>query len=262
MTSARATIGVLGGMGPEATILFMQKMLDAVPAGDDSDHVPLIVHNNTQVPSRIRALIEGDGEDPGPVLAEMARSLEAAGAEALAMPCNTAHRYARVIADAVSILFLDMVQLAVRKALDLTARGARIGVLGSPALKAAGVFQRPLADVGLSPVYGRDDDERLALIRNVKKNGVSQDAADALQDAADHLASRDADVIMVCCTEFSLMADRLHTDVPLFDTLDVLVDSCVAFSTGQLPSSGAARGSGAASLPTTTDHQGKENLQC
>ena len=262
MTTERAVIGVLGGMGPQATILFMQKMLDAVPADDDVHHVPLIVHNNTQVPSRIRALIEGDGEDPGPVLAEMARSLEAAGAEALAMPCNTAHCYARVIADSVPILFLDMVQLAARKALSLSVRGARIGVLGSPALKATGVFERPLADVGLSPVYGKDEDARLAIIRNVKKNGVSREAAAALQGAADHLTGLGADVIMVCCTEFSLMADRLHTNVPLFDTLDVLVDSCVAFSSGQLPSNEAARGSSAASLPTKTDHQGKEHLQC
>ncbi len=85
------TVGILGGMGPEATVLLMQKVIAAVPARDDSDHVPLIVDQNSQVPSRIRRLIEGVGEDPAPVLAAMARRLEAAGAEALAMPCNTAH---------------------------------------------------------------------------------------------------------------------------------------------------------------------------
>ena len=262
MTSANATIGVLGGMGPEATILFMQKMLDAVPAQDDCDHVPLIVHNNTQVPSRIGALIEGSGADPGPVLAEMAKSLEAMGAKALAMPCNTAHRYAGAIAGAVSIPFLCMVQLAAGKALELTAAGARVGVLGSPALPAAGVFDGPLTDAGLTPVYGEDTEAHLEIIRAIKKNGVSTKTAVGLQRASDHLVDLGADVIMVCCTEFSLLADRLRTEVPLFDTIDSLVETCVAFSTGKPPFSGVARRSSAASVPLQTDQLGKETLQC
>ena len=82
-------VGILGGMGPQATILIMQKLIACVSAEDDSDHIPLIVDQNPQVPSRIAHLIEGMGADPGPVLAGMARRLVAAGAEALAMPCNT-----------------------------------------------------------------------------------------------------------------------------------------------------------------------------
>ncbi|MFX3680744.1 amino acid racemase [Oceaniradius stylonematis] len=262
MTSRKATIGVLGGMGPEATILFMQKMLDAVPANDDCDHVPLIVHNNTQVPSRIRALIEDGGEAPGPVLAAMAKDLEGAGADALAMPCNTAHHYAPVIAEAVSIPFLDMVRLASGKALEQTAPGARIGVLGSPALQATRVFEGPFAQVGLTPIYGNDADARLDIIRSVKKRGVTPDAIGALQVSADRLVERGADVLMVCCTEFSLIADRLRNKAMLFDTLQVLVDACVAFSTGDSQSSEAARGSSAASVPPKSDHLGKENLPC
>ena len=71
------TVGILGGMGPEATILLMQKCLDAIDAKDDADHIPLIVHQNPQVPSRIAALIEGTGDDPAPVLKAMANDLKA-----------------------------------------------------------------------------------------------------------------------------------------------------------------------------------------
>ncbi len=105
-------IGILGGMGPEATVLLMSRIIARTPAADDSDHVPLLVDNNTQVPSRIKALIEKTGEDPGPVLTDMARRLEAAGVAALAMPCNTAHHYASRIRAAVSIPFLDMIELS------------------------------------------------------------------------------------------------------------------------------------------------------
>ena len=104
-------VGILGGMGPEATILLMQKVLDAVPARDDADHVPLIVHQNPQVPSRIAALIEGTGRDPMPVLMSMAQDLERAGAQALAMPCNTAHHYALAVTNATTLPFLNMISL-------------------------------------------------------------------------------------------------------------------------------------------------------
>ena len=262
MTPAKATIGVLGGMGPEATILFMQKMVAAVQADDDADHVPLIVHNNTQVPSRIKMLINGDGADPAPVLAEMARGLEQAGAEALAMPCNTAHVCAPVIVGAVSVPFLDMVELAAGKARDMAGSGARVGLLGSPALEQTGVFRQPLQRAGLTPVHGADGERRLEVIRSVKMRGVSPPAIEALQASADHLAERGADVVMVCCTEFSLMAPDLRTDRPLFDTLDALVAACVAYAAGHSPSDEAARGSNAASEQTKTDRQGKEQLQC
>ncbi len=137
------TVGILGGMGPEATILLMQKVLAAVPARDDADHVPLLVHQNPQVPSRIKALIEGGGDDPGPTLAKMARDLQSAGARALAMPCNTAHHYAPAIRAATDLPFLDMLDLTAAHLARMGAR--RVGMLASPATRIAGVFGAPFA---------------------------------------------------------------------------------------------------------------------
>src|SRR6056297_3976908 len=162
------TVGILGGMGPEATILLMQKVMAAVPARDDADHVPLLVHQNPQVPSRIKALIEGTGEDPAPTLARMARDLAAGGAQALAMPCNTAHHYAPAVRAATDLPFLDMLDLT---AAHLAARGARrVGMLASPATRRAGVFDAPLAAAGLEAVHPGDGGAGLlAIIRAVKR---------------------------------------------------------------------------------------------
>ncbi len=126
------TVGIIGGMGPEATILLMQKCLDATDAKDDADHIPLIVHQNPQVPSRIAALIEGTDDDPAPVLRSMAIDLERAGAQALAMPCNTAHHYASAAAGE-SLPFLHMIDLTADKLKNLGAN--RIGMLASPATR-------------------------------------------------------------------------------------------------------------------------------
>ncbi len=164
-------IGILGGMGPEATLLIMRKLLDAVDAQDDADHIPLIVDQNPQVPSRIAHLIEGTGPDPAPVLAEMAARLEAAGATALGLPCNTAHHYADAIRAAISIPFLDMVQLSARHAASQAAAGARIGVLASPAVRRARLFEPALSAQGLAAAYPSDEDALLAAIRSIKAKG-------------------------------------------------------------------------------------------
>ena len=226
------TVGILGGMGPEATVLLMQKVIAAVPARDDADHVPLIVDQNSQVPSRIKWLIEGTGKDPAPVLASMARRLEGAGAEALAMPCNTAHHFADAIRGAAAVPLLDMVALSVAKAKAIAGEGARVGILASPAVRRVGLFDGPMAAAGLIPLYATDEDATLAAIRDIKANGPTEAARAALGAASQELLSCGARVQMVACTEFSLIADAVADGVTAFDTLDALVAEIVAFSRG------------------------------
>ena len=214
------TVGILGGMGPEATILLMQKVMDAVPARDDSDHIPLIVHQNPGVPSRIAHLIEGTGESPAPVLKAMATELQAAGAEALAMPCNTAHAYKDVFAD-IGLPFLDMIELTAAQ-LD-----GRVGMLASPGVRRAGVFDAAFAARAITPVW-REEEALLALIREVK---AGRGEAGALARIARVLA-RDCDMLLVACTELSLFTDAL-SGLAWIDSLDCLVDGIVGFAQGQ-----------------------------
>lgn len=209
------TVGILGGMGPQATILLMQKVLDAVPARDDADHVPLIVHQNPAVPSRIAALIEGTGPSPLPALQAMARDLQAAGADALAMPCNTAHAYADGIRAACTLPFLDMLS---ETAKALEGKG-RIGILASPATRLTGIFDSYLRQPYVAP---EDDGPVLEMIRAVKGGASATDIAPALTRAARQLLPR-ADHILIACTELSLAAPLLPDDVAWTDSLDCLV---------------------------------------
>ncbi|MFU8778210.1 MAG: aspartate/glutamate racemase family protein [Roseovarius sp.] len=224
------TVGILGGMGPEATILLMQKLLAAVPARDDSDHIPLIVHQNPQVPSRIKALIEGTGEDPGPVLARMARDLHAAGAQGLAMPCNTAHHYAPAVVEATPLPFLNMLELTAEA---LATQGARrIGMLASPATRLAGVFATPFATHGLTPIFLSDDSNLLAIIRAVKAGAALKALKPRLAQEAGALLAQGADHLLVACTELSLMTDALPAATPHTDSLDCLTQAIAEFAKG------------------------------
>lgn len=218
----------MGGMGPEATILMQQRLLDAVPAQDDSDHIPLLIDMNPQVPSRIAHLIEGTGGDPAPVLADMARRLEMAGAQALAMPCNTAHSYAASITAAVDIPLLNMVTLSADRA-----GPGKVGLLASPATRITGVFDTALAKVGATPVWLPDDAALLHAIRIIKSNGATVEARNILRAASEELLASGAETQLVGCSEFSLIAEAASADARVIDTLDVLVDAVVAFATSK-----------------------------
>ena len=228
-------LGVLGGMGPEATILLMRRILEATPARDDADHIPLIVDNNTQVPSRIAHLIEGTGEDPTPVLQAMARRLETAGAQALLMPCNTAHSYLGAVAPATSLPFLDMTALTAAE-LSASAPAGPIGILASPAVEITGVFRRAFAAEGREVIYPEDRDAMLAAIRAVKA-GREAEAEPALRAALVELAGRGAAGAAIGCSEFSLLTRRLEAGAPLalLDSLDALVRAAVRFAMAPEP---------------------------
>lgn len=229
-------VGVLGGMGPAATVLLMQRLIAAVPAADDADHLPLIVDQNPQVPSRLRRLIDGTGEDPAPVLAAMAQRLHGAGAEALAMPCNTAHHYAPAIRAAVPIPLLDMVALSVARALALAGADGKVGMLASPAVRQIGLFDAAFDAVGLTPVYAANDAAMLSIIRRIKAGGPDEISRAGLRAESSDLLAQGARVQMIACTEFSLIAEAADPQAHVFDTLDCLVQAIVAFASADHPS--------------------------
>lgn len=214
------TVGILGGMGPEATVLLLQRLLQAVEARDDADHIPLIVHQNPAVPSRIRRLVEGTGEDPCPVLARMAQDLAAAGAEALAMPCNTAHAYAPQIIAATPLPFLDM-----RAATVAALPKGPVAMLASPALRITGALDAQFAEAGITPVWPEDEAPVLALIRRVKAGDTGPEAHQAMAAMAGAAEGH----VLVACTELSLLTGAL--DGSFTDSLDCLVSAIRHFAT-------------------------------
>lgn len=223
-------VGILGGMGPEATVDLMRRVVAATPAEDDIDHIHLIIDNNPQVPSRIAALIEGTGESPLSTLQTMARRLETAGAQLLAMPCNTAHHYLPGIRQAVDIPCLDMVVLCALHLRDL--RASRVGLLASTAVLTLGLYEHALASLGITVVVPAEQERLMAVIRAVKRGDQSAAVRSAFAQIASQLADGGVDRLVLACTELSVLADSLAVDTPVVDALDVLVTEIVAFARG------------------------------
>ncbi len=223
-------IGGLGGMGPEATILLQRKLLAAVKADDDSGHIPLLIDMNPQVPSRIEHLVHGRGPSPAPVLVDMAVGLQKAGAEALVMPCNTAHYYVSDITAAVSIPLLNMVEMSIEIMAHAAPQGANIGMLASPAVQKSGLFDKALVQKGLKALWPESGAKMLQAIQSIKKNGRNKEARESLFKASSGLARQGAHFQFVACSEFSLIADSTAQDAEVLDTLDILVEAIKAFS--------------------------------
>ena len=233
-------VGIIGGMGPEATLDLMRRVLVKTPAQDDQDHIHLIVESNPKIPSRIAHLIEKTGADPTPELVRIARNLERAGAEALAIPCNTAHAYAPSIRRAVGIPLLDMVQLTVDQIASSPSpsahiasspagaqRVARVGLLASSAVLATELYAKAFADHGIAVVHPARQDDVMALIRAVKRGETGLDIQAALGRTALDLANH-VDVLLVGCSELSVISAGITA--PFVDSLDVQAQAIVNFA--------------------------------
>lgn len=214
-------------MGPEATLDLMRRVLAKTPARDDQDHIHLIVESNPKIPSRIAHLIEGTGADPTPELIRIAANLQRAGAEALAIPCNTAHAYAHSIRRAVSIPLLDMVQLTVDQIAG-SRHIARVGLLASTATLATELYTKAFASYGIAVVHPEAQEEVMSLIKAVKRGETGLQTQVALGRIALDLA-RQADVLLIGCSELSVIAAGVT--VPFVDSLDVQAQAIVNFAT-------------------------------
>lgn len=235
MGSGDVIVGILGGMGPEATIDLLRRVVAMTPASDDQDHIRMLVDHNPKVPSRIKALIEKTGESPAPALIGMAQQLERAGASVLALPCNTAHAYAGEIQTSVGIPLLDMIALTADRISRLEPKCRVVGMLASTAVRIVGLYERALGPFGISTVYPKDQDAVMDIIKAVKRGDRGSMQHPALQRAAADLHEQGAGMLLIACTELSVLAGSLAefadcTDCRLhvLDALDVLAETIVA----------------------------------
>lgn len=213
------TLGVLGGMGPAATTAFTARVQALTPAARDEDHIRLLVDLNPHVPNR-----HTQPEAAGRTLGEMAARLRDMGAEALAMPCNTAHAHA----DAIRASGLPLIDMIAETAAAATATGAqRIGVLATPGGEA--LYATALAARGLEIVRleGADREAVMTAIFAVKAGDVGEPRRAEMRRLAAALTGAGAGAVIAGCTEVPLLLGPEDVSVPLVDSAEVLAAACV-----------------------------------
>jgi aspartate racemase len=229
MSGEEKTVGILGGMGPEATIDLMRRVVEATPARDDIDHIRMLVDNNPKVPSRIAALIDGTGESPAPHIIEMARGLERQGADFLVIACNTAHHYHADVAAAVNVPVLNVVELAVSHIVQQQPAVERVGLLASTALQLVHLYEPAVSRHDIELIYPEPQHQQavMDLIRAVKAGHPTPDQIQGYNEAAARLLADGAECLLIACTELSVVADQLHVVSPVYDTAQLLADEVI-----------------------------------
>lgn len=220
--------GILGGMGPEATVDLMMRIIEHTPAMDDFDHIRCIVDNNPKVPSRIKAIIEGNGENPGPCIADMAKRLEVWGADFLVIPCNTAHYYYQYTTDAVEIPVIHLIDLVVEKVVLEYPAIKNVGILASTTMLMTKLYETRFRAKGIEVAYPEKpmQDRLFAIIQRIKAGDAGASVRADFAEICRHVTEKSAEVFILGCTELGVISGNLPPNY--IDATDVLAREIVA----------------------------------
>lgn len=229
-------LGVLGGMGPLATVEFLRKLIEHTPAEIDQDHIPCISYSIPQIPCRVAAILE-HGPSPLPALIEGIKTLEAAGVRAIAIPCVTAHHWFEQMAASTRLPFLHIAEATIKVLAADDKAGGRVGILATQATLTAGHFQRALSDAGyrsLTPDEVVMQELVLPAIAKVKI-GKKQEAFQLTRKALAALRAQGAERVVLACTELPIALDGAEPQFNegCIDTVDALARECVDWASRQ-----------------------------
>jgi len=222
----KKTLGIIGGMGPAATCDLMEEIISLTAAEKDQDHIHVIADVNTNIPDRTAAILHG-GDDPSPEMIRSAKRLEAAGAEILLLPCNTAHFFYDRVAAAVQIPLLHMPRLTAAALREAGVKKA--AVLATDGTVRSGVYETALRAEGLEPVYpdAADEDVLMRLIYDGVKGRKSPLSAFPVTDVLARLRARGAERFVLGCTELPIAFRELGLREDCVDPTRILAFAAV-----------------------------------
>jgi aspartate racemase len=241
--SAGLAIGVLGGMGPQATADFLMKLTAATPAGCEQDHLRVHIDSNPKVPDRSEA-IAGRGPSPAAALAEMAAGLERAGADFLVMPCNTAHAFEPDIRAAVSVPFVSMIEETRAACEHAFPDALRLGLLATSGCIHALIYQNAFARTGRDTVVldAADQESLMTLLYRIKLGDRSNAVRAAMRTYGEALIDAGADMVIAACSEVPLVLDDGDLTRPVLDATALLARRCARYAYGFEPLPVSRRG--------------------
>lgn len=227
-------IGILGGMGPEATVDCFDKIIKNTPATRDQDHLRVVIDSNPKVPDRTAAII-GKGESPVPVLAAGCRALKQAGADFIIIPCVSAHVFLAEIQQQSDLPILSIFDAVAEAVIRDHPQIQSIGLLGTTGTVKGGLFQKRFAQDSIKTIVCDDEMQSRVMaaiydIKNAKAARTRAEITSELISAAESLITRSpqgAQGIIAGCTEIPLALRPEHLKVPYFDAVAILARAAI-----------------------------------
>lgn len=228
---AEKVIGILGGMGPEATLSLFEKIIANTPATRDQDHLRVIIDSNAKIPDRTPAIL-GQGETPVPAIIESGRTLERAGADFIVIPCVSAHFFLDELSGQLTLPILSLFDAVAEELERQQPVPAAVGLLATTGTIHGGRFQERLQKRGIDTlVPGLDDQKRvMSVIYRVKATSSGagrEEMRSELRSVVTTLVDRGAQAIVAGCTEIPLVLRSQDVPLPFFDSLVVLARAAI-----------------------------------
>lgn len=223
------SIGIIGGMGPDATVDLFKKIIRSTPATSDQEHIRIIIDNNPKIPDRQKAIFER-AADPAPAITATARNLEKAGADLLLIACNSAHHYFDAITESVSIPVLNiMTETAVFCRQQFPSQRF-YGLLAGDSTIKLGLYVKAFEQASLKILAPTPEDQKIVLecIYAVKAGEPTSKIKPGLLAVVQNLGRAGAEAIILGCTEIPIVLQNGDHALPFIDATDVLAKAAVA----------------------------------
>ena len=230
-------LGIVGGVGPAATVDFMGKVVAHTPAGRDQEHIKMVVEQNPQIPDRTANLLY-DETDPTMAMYATCKRLESSGANAIAIPCNTAHAFVERIQAHLRVPIVNMLTETVEAIVQRYGGGKTVGLLATSGTIKSQVYHEAARLAGLQIITPGVDYQALVMESIYGEHGIKAGftegiCKDQLLIAAEHLCELGADVLILGCTELPLVLEHSEScmiknhEVALVDPTTILALKCI-----------------------------------
>lgn len=222
----KQTLGIIGGVGPLATMFIGEMIVRRTKAKADQEHVHTIIDNDTNIPDRTAYILDKTKENPVPVIIEDAKKLASVGADIIAIPCNTAHTFYDELAEGSPVPVLHMIRETAKRAHDLGAK--RVGILATTGTLTSRMYQNALQEFGITPVVpdAGMKEKVMAIIYDYVKAGKDVTKED-WQPIEDAMLALGCDRIILGCTELSIVNRDLKLSEKYIDSLIVLAERAI-----------------------------------
>lgn len=228
------TIGIIGGMGPLATVDLYRRIVLRTEASKDQDHIHVLIDSNTNIPDRTKAIIS-NGEDPTVELIKSAKMLEEAGANFLIMPCNTAHYFIDRLKENVGIPFVNMLEETVKYTYDKYGKDIVVGIMATDGTIKSKIYEDYYNKLSIKTVIPEKTQEKIMkFIYDVIKSGKYDEGTDLLFECVEELKDMGAQAFLLGCTELSSAQYLYNFEGPFINPMEVLTEVSIKCAGGKV----------------------------